>query len=143
MSDQTGAADIDPTANLLALAALRMSPMYQAAERRRRAVGAEAMAKSNEKSSDHADIRLLIGAWEAIASAVRARKSDQDRFFKALPIADIWSDLKPAIDIIRATPCKGYAASFQCIYDDYEEWLKCQELEYRSQACGGMRAMFG
>ena len=137
------------TDELNAILAMRTAPEYRAAERLRRYVTAEVMARCPESSEEYPAIRLLIGTWETIAVRVQGNAPLKTPFFQANPVGHMWDALAPAIKVIRGS-LKGqtstkrfYAANFEKLNKAYRTWLASQPASYRSAALQGINAQFG
>jgi hypothetical protein len=125
---------------------LRVSAPYQAAEALRRASSAEAMARMEENSREHAAIRLLIGTWERIAMFVEdLNEAQRRRFFKCHPVSMVWLALKPAVYAIRQSGHVGprFATDFEKLAGQYEKWTQTADgQEYRTEAQQAVCALF-
>ena len=125
---------------------LRLSAPYQAAEALRRGSSAEAMARREESSAEHAGVRLLIGTWERISMfAQDFNEPQRRRFFKCHPVGMVWLALEPAVQIIRP---RGYvdprfASEFQDLAERYRQWTETPDgQEYRTEAQQAVCALF-
>jgi hypothetical protein len=150
---------------------LRSGVAYHAAEVKRRELsvgggdGAAIMASSPSGTEQYAQVRLLIGTWDTIASRVGSDDEDPllEQFYKDNPVGHMWDALWPAIKIIRqkefARPKKKskskkvkpkskmlqskYASRFQALNGAYRDWLDEQGADYKSNALAGINAQFG
>lgn len=120
---------------------LRTNPVYQAAEERRRQLGAEAMAREPAGSADHVAARLLTDTWVEIADAVTADKTHMDLNFSRLPLTLVWTTLQPAIAVFRGND-PGYASTLEALLQPYGEFL-LKNPQYASESGQAVNALFG
>jgi len=121
---------------------LRQADAYQAAEERRREIGARNMALYPADSEERKQIRIMINTWETIAVMAEGIGLPWEEFYRTNPICHMWNELRPAITVFRATQ-PSYAAAFQRLFNNHNRWLRTQRAQYRSDACQGMNASFG
>jgi hypothetical protein len=125
---------------------LRMNPLYQAAERKRRHLGAEVMARSEATSEEYAAVVLLIGTWERIAIFAKEFSPTQKRrFFRCSPVGLVWSALEPAITCIRTAGVvsEAYASELEALALEYRAWtLTDGGSGYRTEVQQAICAMF-
>jgi hypothetical protein len=132
---------------LAAVHGMRSNPNYQQAEKARQIAGAETMAKGPPDSDNYGAVRFLIGTWETVsAMCLLLPRTERERAFEVLPICYMYSQLKPAIGIVRAggkEPFPKYAGKFEQLRNEQDQWLDKDGAAYRSQEESGFHAMFG
>jgi hypothetical protein len=146
MKDRTGISDAEARRIIMITTKLRMTSTYQAAERMRRALGAERMAQMHEASREHGAVRLLIGTWERIAMFTQDFNERQlVRLFACHPVGLVWNTLQPGIAVIRGTGLVDtrYGANLEDLAKRYYEWTQTKEgAAFRTEAQQTVCAMF-
>jgi hypothetical protein len=146
MKDSTGIGDAEARRIIMTTTKLRMTSTYQAAERMRRALGADRMAQMHEASREHAGVRLLIGTWERIAMFTQDFNERQfGRLFACHPVGLVWRALQPGVAVIRGTGLVDarYGGEFESLAKRYDDWTQTKEgAAFRTEAQQTVCALF-
>lgn len=115
----------DTTSIMLHITDIRASTQYQSAVRKIHLATPEDIKgwAAQTSCSEYADLRIAIGIWERIATAVTCMGAEQDKVFPCTPVGLMWEILEPAISSIRATEgSANYASQFEALKGEYECW---------------------
>jgi hypothetical protein len=82
------------------------------------------VARLDKESDEYAAIRLLIGTWEQIAIfAQNFNEKQRKKWFRCQPVSLMWEFLKDAVEVIRNSTGENYAANFEALHRQYQDWI--------------------